>query len=214
MTPRRLCGVRSPPVEASGSAVGRRQAKAPGTSQFKRRLRVSPSVAAPACDSQCVVVTPAESPRSASTAQPPLDLSVFPTRPLSAEALRAITPDKAAAVLVAYAAGYTLRAACLEYGLRSADFRAYLRAHPEHKPAWTEAEAAHIEYLEERAMELAHAATPMNPQALMFLLRARLPHRYKENVAVQHSGSIDFAGSFAQAMERVASGSQPSTTQH
>lgn len=195
--------------------AGKRQAKSGGNSFTERRSRVSPHGVKPAVAPPCVVVTPSEpTPQPPAAQLPPFNLSVFPTRPLSADALGAITAERAEAVLCGYAAGYTLRVACLEVGLRSVDFRAWLRAHPEYKEAWEAADAAHIDYLEERAIELAHAATPLAPQALMFVLRARLPHRYKDNVQVQHSGSIDFAGSFAQAMERVASGSQPSTAQH
>lgn len=111
-----------------------------------------------------------------------------------------------------YASGnHTISSAAKALNITRATVFNARRNDPEFAEALEKARESMLDAVEDMIHELGRAG---NLTALFGVLRAWRPQRWRENVAVSHSGSIDFAGSFAQAMERVASGSQPGTTQH
>jgi hypothetical protein len=137
-----------------------------------------------------------------------VDTALLPAAPFSDTAQAQLTPARVDKILTAYGAGFTLRLACAAAGVHPVDFRIYRARHKELEARWAEAEKLHTQYLEERAVELAHAATSTTPLALHLVLRARKPELYRDNVKLEHSGSVDFASSFAGAMANLARSSE------
>lgn len=141
-----------------------------------------------------------------------LDFSIFPTTPGSDEAQSKFTDAVLDRFVIGYSCGVTLSELCLRAAVTSYDFRLYLRRHEEFAKRWAAAEELHTEHLEQLAVELAGVAGPQSFSNLLSVLKVRKPGVYRDNVKVEHSGSVSFATDFAAAMERVNSGVH--TTQH
>lgn len=115
-----------------------------------------------------------------------------------------LTPAVLAEICHLYAQGLTLRSACHRVGVTTVSFHEHRRNYPEFEATqWAKAEVLNTCKLEEKAFELALSSDNRSPTMLIFMLKARLPHKYRDNVAVQHSGVVEFAQSFAGAMSKV-----------
>jgi len=126
-----------------------------------------------------------------------------------------LTPTVLKAICDAYAVGLTVNAACAQAGVSSVAFHRYRRLHPEFDAnEWAEAEALNTMELERRAHELALSSDHRNCTMLIFMLKARKPSVYRDNVSVQHSGAIEFAASFAAAMETITNGASSTVKTH
>lgn len=125
-------------------------------------------------------------------------------RPLSGK----LTPEVVTEILAYYSAGLTLTASCHRANVSSVAFHYYRHRNPDFdtSPEWLAAHFANTAVLEERAHDLALTADARSPTMLIFLLKARLPHKYRDNVAVHHSATDGFVGAFAEAMRRVNGG--------
>lgn len=118
-----------------------------------------------------------------------------------------ITPEVAKQIAEAHASGLTIGAACHAANVSHVAWIRYLKRDPEFAEGpWAEAQELFVCKLEERAVSLALQADSRNCTMLIFMLKARKPAVYRDNVAIQHSGSVEFAGVFAEAMNRVVSG--------
>jgi len=122
-----------------------------------------------------------------------------------------LTPEVAQQIADSHASGLTIGQACHEANVSHFAFIKYRRAHPEfEETVWVPATEMFTCTLEERAMQLALVADSRNCTMLIFMLKARKPSVYRDNVAIQHSGSVEFAGAFAEAMQRAIGSSQAS----
>lgn len=71
---------------------------------------------------------------------------------------------------------------------------------------WQQAYDHFTDKLEVKAEAMAMSAWAASPTMLIFLLKARKPNVYRDNVKVEHGGSISFVSDFVNAMERLNSG--------
>ncbi|CAB4170121.1 hypothetical protein UFOVP1082_3 [uncultured Caudovirales phage] len=126
-----------------------------------------------------------------------------------------LTPTVLKSICEAYAVGMTVNAACDNAGVSSVAFHRYRRLHPEFDAnEWAEAESLNTMELERKAHELAITSDHRNCTMLIFMLKARKPSVYRDNVSVQHSGTVEFAASFAAAMEVITNGVGSSVKTH
>lgn len=125
-----------------------------------------------------------------------------------------MTDAVAQLVLNAYATGITLRAACKLANISTVAFQQYRKRNPDIELAWKEAEELNTCALEQRAHELALEADSRSPTMLIFMLKARRPSVYRDNVAVQGTMEVSFAASFAVAMEAMTRGVSSSSQTH
>jgi hypothetical protein len=124
------------------------------------------------------------------------------------------TPDRLAKYLEFYSAGWSSGQAAKKVGLSLTAISYHKRQNPEFAERWQVAYDEFTGFLESKAEGMAREADRYSPTMLIFLLKARKPHVYRDNVSMHHSGSVEFAGTFAAAMDQVTRGSQPSATQH
>lgn len=126
-----------------------------------------------------------------------------------------LTPTVLKAICDAYAIGMTVSAACTQAGVSTVAFQRYRRLNPEFDSnEWAEAEALSTMELERKAHELALTSDHRNCTMLIFMLKARKPSVYRDNVSVQHSGTVEFAASFAAAMENITHGTSSTVKTH
>lgn len=121
-----------------------------------------------------------------------------------------LTPDVIERICLNYEQGGTVNEACHKELVSSVAFHKAKSKSPELQARWALAEQLNTCHLEERALTLALQSDVRSPTMLIFMLKARRPERYRDNVAVQHSGSVEFAGAFAEAMQRAVGSSQTS----
>ena len=124
----------------------------------------------------------------------------------------AVTQEKLNQFIELYSSGYTSFAAARRVGLSTLTINRYKKKNPEFMARWKEAYDEFTHFLENKAEEMARSAISTSPVMLIFMLKARKPSVYRDNVKMEHTGSVTFASEFAQAMEKVTSGA--STTQH
>ena len=126
-----------------------------------------------------------------------------------------LTPTVLKAICDAYATGMTVSAACTTAGVTSVAFHRYRRLNPDFDAnEWAEAEALSTMELERKAHELAITSDHRHCTMLIFMLKARKPSVYRDNVSIQHSGTVEFAASFAAAMEAITNGASSSVKAH
>lgn len=63
------------------------------------------------------------------------------------------------------------------------------KRNPEFELAWQEAEEASTDMLEAKAIQRATAEKNPSDTLLIFLLKARRPQKYRDNLAIQHSAA-------------------------
>ena len=115
-----------------------------------------------------------------------------------------LTPAVVQSIVDAYSSGMTLGQACSLARVSTVAFQRYRRLNPEFTDTvWAEAVDLNTAALEERAHELAITATANSPTMLIFLLKARKPSVYRDNVQVNANVQVEFAASFATAMDRL-----------
>ena len=108
---------------------------------------------------------------------------------------------KRQAFLDAYAAGDTIRAACRKAGTNSTTISNTTRSDPDFKKAYEAATDQNTDKLEQIVDEMAR--TNRNMVACFFLLKARRPHIYRDNLQVTHNASTELTTAFTAAMSRV-----------
>lgn len=116
------------------------------------------------------------------------------------------TPEKKKAFLEIYANGGTVEQACRKVGISWMTITNHRRSDPEFKKAFEVAQDKNTDKLEEVVHHMAY--TQRNMVACFFLLKARRPHIYRDNMTVQHTASSDIVGAFTAAMGRIT-GSAP-----
>jgi AcrR family transcriptional regulator len=84
--------------------------------------------------------------------------------------------------------GASITRAAREAGIGRATVYAWRDRDPAFAAAWDGAHEAGLDMLEDRARELAMAG---NERLLMFLLEAGRPQKYRKNVKLEHSGTIN-----------------------
>lgn len=123
-----------------------------------------------------------------------------------------------AAICDGYARGLSIQAACDLQGVSSVAFHRYKRLNPEFAAnEWADAEAMNSAVLEDRATMLAHSADNRSPAMLIFMLKSRLPDRYRENLKMEHTGTITHVTQTALQQARVRAqlrGREPVTIDH
>ena len=124
----------------------------------------------------------------------------------------AVTQEKLDQFIELYSSGYTSFAAARRVGLSTLAINRYKKKNPEFMARWQEAYDEFTHFLEGKAEEMARNAMSTSPVMLIFMLKARKPSVYRDNVKMEHTGSVTFAADFAQAMEKVTSGAN--ATQH
>jgi hypothetical protein len=116
-----------------------------------------------------------------------------------------------------YASGnFTVMAAAKKCGASHESFFQRRRVDPEFAAQYAAAQSASVDVLEERMLARAYdnRANKGNLTAMFGILRARRPSAWGGNVRVEHSGSLQLAGDFAQAMKEMPSGITAAQTQH
>lgn len=116
------------------------------------------------------------------------------------------TPEKKKAFLEAYANGGTVEQACRKVGISWMSITNHRRSDPAFKKAFEDAQDKNTDKLEEVVHHMAH--TQRNMVACFFLLKARRPHIYRDNVSVVHNASSEIVSAFTAAMGRL-SGNAP-----
>lgn len=97
------------------------------------------------------------------------------------------TPEKGERLLAKLAQGYSVSAACKAEGIGRTAYYDWVKADPVFAQATTEAIERGTDVLEDVART---RAVKQSDTLLIFLLKARRPEKFKENVNVKHSGTI------------------------
>lgn len=101
-----------------------------------------------------------------------------------------------------YSAGMPSGQAGEVCGLGYHTIQHYRETDPAFAKAWQKAYDAFTDVLEKRAEHMALECKTTSPTMLIFMLKARKPSVYRDNVKMEHSGQVTFATEFATAMQR------------
>ena len=120
------------------------------------------------------------------------------------------TPEKQKLFLTLYAAGGSVAEHAQRVGVSSVTIYNYVRHDPAFARGYRIAQELNTDQLEDRLYQMAtRKGVSGNITALFGVLRARRPAVYKDNLKVEHSGSIDLISAFALAMDATVGGVLP-----
>lgn len=111
------------------------------------------------------------------------------------------TPEKQAQFLELYAKGLTVGQAARKVKISNVAIYKRVRNDAEFAKAYEEARESNTDELENIVHNLAVAGR--DKVCCFFLLKARRPHIYRDNVTMQHTGGTEFVSAFVAAMARV-----------
>lgn len=117
-----------------------------------------------------------------------------------------LTPAVIEKYLALYSSGLDSGRAAHRAGTTLTTISNMKRKDPVFLERWQQAYDHFTDKLEVKAEAMAMSAWAASPTMLIFLLKARKPNVYRDNVKVEHGGSISFVSDFVNAMERLNSG--------
>lgn len=110
-------------------------------------------------------------------------------------------PEKRREFLELYSSGMTVTEACKKVGTTSTTISLTTRKDPEFKKQYEAAQDINTDRIEEIVNGM--AIKDRNMVACFFLLKARRPHIYRDNVNVTHNASTEIVSAFTAAMGRL-----------
>jgi hypothetical protein len=117
------------------------------------------------------------------------------------------------AYIANYAGGLSSLAAAKAAGITLQTVSYYKKRDMKFAERWQEAYDEFTTFLEATAESRAQdLGDRFSGTMLIFMLKARKPSVYRDNVAIMHSGNVEFSGAFAAAMNRVSGVSSETLT--
>lgn len=113
-----------------------------------------------------------------------------------------LTAEVRADFLRYYASGFSAYVAARKVGVTRTAIFELRRRDAEFAKKYEAAREASLDAMEDNMQDMANNG---NLTAMFGILRAFRPGRWRENVKVEHSGTVDIPASFAQAMEQMQS---------
>ncbi len=104
-----------------------------------------------------------------------------------------LTPALLSRICSNFAQGITIQESCDVEKVSSVAFYRYRATHPEFENGeWAEAERMNTAWLEDKAHRLAATADNRSPTMLIFMLKAKKPAKYRDNMQVNNNLHVNY----------------------